>query len=47
MAHFILLKQPGAEAEELAKVFLREIWYLHGLPAEITSDRDSRFTSTF
>jgi transposase InsO family protein len=28
------------------KIFAREIWKLHGLPTDIVSDRDSRFTST-
>jgi transposase InsO family protein len=46
MAHFIPLKEP-ATAENLAKVFVREIWRLHGLPSDIVSDRDSRFTSNF
>jgi transposase InsO family protein len=46
MAHFVPLKKP-ATAENLAKVFVREIWRLHGLPTDIVSDRDSRFTSEF
>jgi hypothetical protein len=46
MAHFIPLKKP-ATAENLAKVFVREVWRLHGLPSDIVSDRDSRFTSDF
>ncbi|KAH8145010.1 uncharacterized protein LAJ45_11030 [Morchella importuna] len=32
-----------ATIEELAQIFLREIWRLHGLPEEIISDQDSRF----
>jgi transposase InsO family protein len=44
MAHCIPLTEP-ATAENLAKVFVREIWRLHGLPSDIVSDRDSRFTS--
>jgi transposase InsO family protein len=46
MAHFIPLTEP-ATAENLAKIFVREIWRLHGLPSDIVSDRDSRFTSNF
>ena len=46
MAHFIPLKPP-ATARDLARIFVREIWRLHGIPSEIVSDRDSRFTSNF
>ena len=45
MAHFIPLK--SREATTLAKVFIREIWRLHGLPLGIVSDRDAVFTSHF
>jgi hypothetical protein len=46
MAHFIAL--PGnIIVEELARKFLSEIWRLHGLPEEIVSDRDAKFTSKF
>ncbi|EMG46361.1 hypothetical protein G210_3392 [Candida maltosa Xu316] len=34
-------------AEELATLFIDRIFRLHGLPAEIISDRDVLFTSTF
>ena len=46
MAHFIPLAtdQP---IKELALIFLKEVWRLHGLPESIISDRDSRFTSKF
>jgi hypothetical protein len=40
MSYFILLK-PKAKAPKLAKIFLKEIWGLHGLPINIVSDRDS------
>jgi hypothetical protein len=33
--------------EDLAKVFAREVWRLHGLPSDIVSDCDTRFTSRF
>ena len=46
MTHFIPLKQP-AGAKELARIFVKVIWRLHGLPTDIISDRDARFTSLF
>jgi hypothetical protein len=46
MAHFIPLPTQ-ASAKDLAVSFLREIWKLHGLPEEIISDRDTKFTSKF
>jgi hypothetical protein len=46
MAHFIPLPTK-VTAPELARIFLREIWKLHGLPASIVSDRDSKFTGHF
>ena len=45
MAHFKPLKQDKKNAEDLARIFAREIWRLYGLPQDIVSDRDSRFTS--
>ena len=42
MAHFIPLREKTAS--DLAKIFTREVWRLHGLPTDIVSDRDSRFT---
>ena len=45
MAHFLPLKKEKKTATDLAVVFAREIWRYHGLPADIVSDRDSRFTS--
>ena len=43
MAHFIRLK--NRQAGNLAKVFVRDIWRLHGLPLGVISDRDTVFTS--
>jgi len=43
MVHFLLLR--NKTAADLAVIFGREIWKHHGLPADIVSDRDSRFTS--
>ena len=44
MAHFIPLWMEE-HIKELALMFLKEIWRLHGLPEPIVSDRDTRFTS--
>jgi hypothetical protein len=53
MAHFIPLRE-GSEAgaseapvQNLAKVFAKEVWRIHGLPSDIVSDRDTRFASRF
>ena len=46
MAHFIPLKTE-ADIKELALIFVKEIWCLHGLPESIISDRVTRFTSNF
>ena len=46
MAHFIPLQENAKTAADLARIFAKEIWKLHGLPRVIVSDRDSRFTST-
>ena len=45
MAHFIPLEEDKKTATDLARIFAREIWRLHGLPRDIVSDHDSRFTS--
>ena len=47
MAHFVPLKSDAKKAPDLAQIFLREAWQLHGLPSNIVSDRDARFTSKF
>jgi hypothetical protein len=46
MAHFIPLKKEQKTAEHLVRIFACEIWRFHGIPTDIISDRDSRFTST-
>jgi hypothetical protein len=46
MAHFITLHKDQMKAEYLVKIFAREIWRFHGIPTDIISDQDSRFTST-
>jgi hypothetical protein len=45
MAHFIPLPTNGKTASDLARIFALEVWKHHGLPADIVSDRDSRFIS--
>jgi hypothetical protein len=46
MAHFIPLKKDQKTAEHRVKIFAKEIWRFHGIPTDIISDRNSRFTST-
>jgi transposase InsO family protein len=45
MAHFIPIK--NTRAEGLVPIFLKEIWRLHGIPEQIVSDRDTRFTGSY
>jgi hypothetical protein len=45
-AHFIPVKST-CKAIDIANVFLKEIFKLHGMPKEIVSDRDTKFTSNF
>ena len=46
VAYFIALSHPYI-AKEVAKVFLDNVFKLHGFPSTITSDRDSVFVSAF
>ena len=46
MAHF-LPTTANATAEDVADLFVPEIARLHGVPASIVSDRDTRFLSAF
>src|SRR5437588_7178951 len=46
MAHFMPLST-DTPIKEIANIFLREVWPLHGLPRSIVSDRDSHFQSHF
>lgn len=43
--HFIPLEVDGKKTEDLIRIFAREYWRLHGIPKDIISDRDSRFTA--
>ena len=43
MAHFIGLAT-DATAKDVADTFLQEVWRLHGLPSEIISDMDAKFS---
>jgi len=45
MAHFLPLRTEGKTVADLAVNFTPEVWKYHGLPTDIVSDHDSRFTS--
>jgi len=45
MVHFIPLPKEGKTAADLVVTFAKEVWWHHGLPTNIVSDRDSWFTS--
>ena len=46
VSHFILVKSTH-KTDEIAQIFMKEIFKLHGLPEEIVSDGDFNFTSNF
>jgi hypothetical protein len=46
VAHFIPVKST-CKAIDIASIFMKEIFRLHGMPKEIISDRDTKFTSSF
>ena len=46
VAHFILVKSTH-KTDDIAKIFMKDIFKLHGFPKEIVSDRDVKFTSNF
>ena len=45
-SHFIPIKST-CKATNIAQVFMKEIFRLHGMTKEIVSDRDTKFTSSF
>ena len=45
-AHFLPV-QSSFSAERLARIYIREVVRLHGVPVSIISDRGSQFTSSF
>ncbi|GKB94785.1 hypothetical protein Tco_0980922 [Tanacetum coccineum] len=45
-AHFLPIREKDS-MDKLARLYLKEIVVLHGVPISIISDRDSRFTSNF
>jgi hypothetical protein len=45
-AHFISVRDTY-DVTNVARVFVNEVIHLHGIPKNIISDRDSRFTSRF
>jgi hypothetical protein len=44
-SHFILVKST-CKVIDIANIFMKEIFRLHGMPREIVSDRDTKFTSS-
>ena len=45
-SHFIPVKSTY-KTDAIAKIFMKDIFRLHGFPKEIVSDRDTKFTSNF
>ena len=45
-SHFILVKSTY-KTDAIAKILMKDIFRLHGLPMEIVTDRDAKFTSSF
>jgi hypothetical protein len=44
--HFVPVKSTCKEID-IANIFIKEIFILCGMPKEIVSDRDTKFTSSF
>ena len=47
MAHFILCNKIVVTGEEMARLFINNIYKYHGLPDDIISDRGMQFMSKF
>ena len=45
-AHFIPVKSTCKEID-ITSIFMKEIFRLHGMPKEIVSNKDTKFTSNF
>ena len=45
-AHFIPVNSTH-KIDDIAKIFMKDIFKFHGLPKAIVSDRDVKFTSNF
>jgi hypothetical protein len=45
-AHFVPMKSTY-QSINIAKIFMKEIFRLHGIPKKVILDRDVKFTSTF
>jgi hypothetical protein len=43
IAYLILLKNDAKQSKDLAKIFVSNIWCLHGLLSDIVSDQDRGF----
>ena len=46
LAYFILVKSMH-KTDDIAKIFMKDIFKLHGFPKAVVSDRDVKFTSNF
>src|SRR5437588_12506541 len=46
IAHFVPLLET-AIATDVARAFMKEIWKIYGLPTDIVSDRDTKWTGEF
>ena len=46
-ATYFILVESTHKTDDIAKIFMKEIFKLHGLPKEIVSDRDVKFTYNF
>jgi hypothetical protein len=46
VTHFIL-KKTTHKATNIAEIYMKEVYKLHGVPKEIVSNRDPKFTSNF